>query len=93
MTAGKWRLDSSVVDARHLSREASNAPTLSQGIAVSQSNSSSVFNRLPRYRVERDFGRRSAPLDPSWASPRHDLQVHRRVLLVTLGRPGARVER
>jgi hypothetical protein len=29
---GKWRLDLSVVDNRHLSREASDVPTLHQGI-------------------------------------------------------------
>jgi hypothetical protein len=37
-------------------------PTLFQGIAVSQSKSSSVFNQLRRFRLERNFGRRSAPL-------------------------------
>ena len=38
------------------------SPTLSQAIAVSQKQSSSVFNLLPRSRLERVFGRRSASL-------------------------------
>ena len=37
-------------------------PTLFQGIAVSQSKTCSVFKQLPRYRLERNFGKRSAPL-------------------------------
>jgi hypothetical protein len=50
-------------------------PTLFQGIAVSQSKSSSIFNQLPRHPLERNFGRRSAPLleadgDPLLEAPK-----------------------
>jgi hypothetical protein len=55
-------------------------PTLFQGIAVSQSKTASVFKQLPRYRLERNFGKRSAPLreadgDPLLEAPKEWIGV------------------
>jgi hypothetical protein len=62
-------------------------PTLLQRIAVSQSKSSSVFNQLQRFRLERNFGRRSAPLleadgDPLLEAPKEWICVQVRSLQV-----------
>ena len=56
---GDWIQVSSV--ARHLSREVSKVPTLSQGNARLPEPNFSVFNQLPESGIERVFGRRSAP--------------------------------
>src|SRR3981189_882451 len=43
-----------------LVEKTSKFPTLAQGIVIFTTQSSSVFNQLPRSRLERVFGRRSA---------------------------------
>jgi hypothetical protein len=70
MTGFKCRRGPTLVEKRF------EPPTLFQAIAISQSKSSSVFNQLRRFRLDRNFGRRSAPLleadgDPLLEAPRN----------------------
>ena len=60
MTENIWRLDSSVVDARHLSEEASKPlDTITKARSLTKQRSC-VFNQLPQSRMKRAFGRRNA---------------------------------
>src|SRR3977135_4194763 len=53
-----------------LVEKTSKFPTLAQGIVIFTTQSSSVFNQLPRSRLERVFGRRSAGLSGVGADQR-----------------------
>jgi len=53
-----------------LVEKTSKFPTLAQGIVIFTTQGSSVFNQLPRSRLERVFGRRSAGLSGVGADQR-----------------------